>query len=229
MIFGVPPNTHRGDAFKGFAAVIGHEEVTPEAIAAATKDFDDNKKISDDATAAWELKKEAPDGETPEAKIIREAEGAELDRIYYEAEAKKNAALARETALLGQKLLTEALDHGPLSAESGQRLKTGSPKVVAAYVKNPRLADTAVKALATAKHPEAIVNGLDAMVYLVSNGFLGVPYKVEADNLEAVPSYDPMPLTPLPPAPHAEPTQGNTPAPPASEVAATVKTLARRE
>lgn len=39
------------------------------------------------------------------------------------------------------------------------------------------------------------------LTFYAVDAFLGVPYKVEADKLEAAPNYTPMPLTPLPSPP----------------------------
>jgi len=45
------------------------------------------------------------------------------------------------------------------------------------------------------------------LTFYAADNFLGVPYEVEAENLEAVPEYNPMPLTPLPRSP--APAAGN--------------------
>jgi hypothetical protein len=43
------------------------------------------------------------------------------------------------------------------------------------------------------------------LTFYAADAFLGVPYKVEAANLESAPNYTPMPLTPLPRPPRAAP------------------------
>jgi hypothetical protein len=60
------------------------------------------------------------------------------------------------------------------------------------------------------------------LTFYAVDAFLGVPYKVETTNLDAAPTYTPMPLTPLPRPPRPEPEPQITPLPDDSAARATV-------
>ena len=158
-------------AFKDFKNVIGDAEVTPEAIATATTDRGEREKELGDAIAAYEQANALPEG-TEEEKRIKEEAVENATDAYWEAKGKSDEAVAREKALLGHKLLTDAISHGPLSGESGRPFKASTAEtLVKAFTKDPRLADAAVKAATTAKYPDAVAGGIDMMISKVENGF----------------------------------------------------------
>ncbi|EDY20658.1 hypothetical protein CfE428DRAFT_1855 [Chthoniobacter flavus Ellin428] len=158
-------------AFKEFAKVLGNEEPTPEAISIAGDEAKAAEKAVDDLSKERKALAKGPSGETEEAKKIRRAALKKKDEELRVAKETKKKAVERENALLGQKYLTEALEHGPLSLESGQRLKSGSSEMVKAFVKNPRLANSALKSLSTAQHPEVIAANIGKIADLVGDNF----------------------------------------------------------
>jgi len=158
-------------AFKKFADILDGEEPTPEAVEDAGRAVSETNKAGEALFEQYQLLEVVPTGETPEAKGIREAALEEKKKEIVAAREKYEKAMARENALLGQKYLTEALDHGPLSSESGQRLTSGSADIVKAFTKNARLAKSAVQSLASAQHPEVIAKNIGKMVDMVGTGF----------------------------------------------------------
>jgi hypothetical protein len=181
--------TEARKAFKGFRDAILDEDVTPEMIADAKQEVKNTQQEIADACAEWNRLNEAPVGETDDERIAREEEQEQAAESWRAADARNANAVAREKALdahekavLGEKLLTEATNHGPLSGDTGRPFKDATAtKLVQAFAKNPRLAQAAVKTATTARHPDVVAAGLDKVVDQVGTNFQATDRRAFSD------------------------------------------------
>ena len=158
-------------AFDAFATVLGEEEATAQSVQeagaarnAAEKRVTASRKAVQDARAL-------PSGTKAEKlskKNVRLSAGGEQTS----AEAALVLANARETALLGQLRLSEAIKGGPLSGDTGRPFSPDTAeKLITGYKTNPRLADAAVAEAGMAQFPDAVADELGAMIGRVGAGF----------------------------------------------------------
>lgn len=87
-----------------------------------------------------------------------------------------------------------------------------------------RLRDFGVPDFAAIKPPQTAAGRL---VFYAEDRFTGLPYRAEAADLTATPSYSPMPLTPLPRP--SRPATGDETTPPTPEEEAAYRSLGRPE
>ena len=154
------------EVMDGFAATIGDLDVTDDVLRTAAEDVERLKQAQADAQKRLDDAGKMPDG----PKKIEAFTLAQVDlRTAGEDIGRAEAFLK---AARGKKLLTEALSFGPLSADSGQKLSDrAAAALIEGFARDPDLADTAVKAAAGAKHPEALALGLGAVIDARQTGF----------------------------------------------------------
>lgn len=172
-------------AFLDFKNTIGDTEPTPELIAEAAKQRSEASKARTDlaadlksALADYKKARKLP-ATTPQEKerkrraIEATANAHRLAKNQSEAaDAEEQRLAARENALVGTKSLTEAIRFGALSPDAGRPFKPETAeKLIAAYSKDGRLADAALRAASTAKFPDELADNLDALIGHVKGGF----------------------------------------------------------
>jgi hypothetical protein len=171
--------TEARKVFKGFRDKMLDQDVTPEMLSEAKKKVKDATDERENKRLAWAALNKVPNNETAEARLVRLTKLQEATNAFWAADHQKNLAiastkdvLAHEQAVLAEKLLTEATEHGPLSGHTDRPFSDATAtKLVQAYAKDPLLADVAVKSATTARHPDAIANGLDHIIGKVADGF----------------------------------------------------------
>ncbi len=148
-----------GDA-PSFAAL----KAAGEAVAAEKAKLERAEKALQFAQA---LPEDAPSEQILRDEAIKQAEAT----IGSVKEALKSAQ-ARETGLLGIKLLNEAMEFGPLSGETGAPFEDATAeKFIKAFQKDPRLASKAVEAATGARHPDAVADAVGGLADMVAGGF----------------------------------------------------------
>lgn len=174
------------NAFVGFDRIVGDTEPTPELIEEAGKQREaattNRKQLQQtlaERLADYKKAEALPEGTPKETRAKQNAlqqtaqAWRQVKRQVDSAVSTEQNSLARENALVGKKSLTAALRHGPLSPESPRPFKPETAeKLIAAYSKDGRMADAALRAASTAKFPDALADGLDAMIGRVGDGFV---------------------------------------------------------
>jgi hypothetical protein len=87
---------------------------------------------------------------------------------------KRHDPQARATAESGKQKLVKALNHGPLSGETGRPLPDEMAKsLIAGFARNADIASAAVYQAGAGKHPEAVTAALDRIIPYNETGFKG--------------------------------------------------------
>ncbi len=160
------------DALAEFAKATGGDLPSPESIKAAGEAVGTSKEALGRAETLLKTARALPEG-TPTEKSAREEAIKKAEEALEKAKTDLKTAQDRETGLLGTKLLTEAMELGPLSGDTGAPFDDAtSEKFIKAFQKDPRLAAKAVEASTGARHPEAVADALSSLSDMVSGGFV---------------------------------------------------------
>jgi len=147
------------EAFAAFDAILKGEEPTEANIKQAQDLLAQARTEKSNQVKAYNDAKKLPEGQERTDKMK-----AAFD-AYKLAETAVAEAEEKEKALLGQKYLSEAIAHGPLSGETGRPLDDASAELIAkGFQKNPRMAHAAVGMVNEVEHPELVAQNLDKMM-----------------------------------------------------------------
>jgi hypothetical protein len=155
---------------KAFASQLDGKDIDEAAYDKAQEDLKQAhqqwllaQKAASDAQAL-------PQG-TPEQIQHRNAEILRTTQASTLAKTALDNTTAKSNAAMGHKLLSEALAFGPLSSELKRPISDeGAESIIAAYAKDPRLADSALKTACHATHPELIAQNIGAICDMSNSG-----------------------------------------------------------
>ncbi len=155
-------------AFDNFDRLLGDTEVTPSLV---KQTGDDRAAKEKELASALTVLKNAR--KLPEDHKLKPAAIKKAEELYNAAKAAADQVAERENAMVGRASLTQAISHGPLSAETGAPFKDPqtAQKLIAAYSQDARMANSAVNAAATSKYPEAIADNVGPMITRAQGGF----------------------------------------------------------
>ncbi|MEY8831380.1 hypothetical protein AB9K34_23665 [Sedimentitalea sp. XS_ASV28] len=154
-----------------FDAIIGDRPVTAEWIAEIEEDIEEARKHASDAILEWNKANALP-GDTPQQVKAKELaiEAALAD--YQAAQNKEEAARKINNAIIGKEKLSQSLAFGPLAPDAGRPFNDGSAeKLIAAYQKDPLLADSAAALAQRSRDPDQIAHVIEPMCNLAASGF----------------------------------------------------------
>jgi hypothetical protein len=138
---------------------------------AADEAVTDAKGKAQDAARAVQTAKAMPSG-TPEEIRLRDEAIRQATEASSKAQEVQKAAEARERALLGTRMLTEALEHGPLSAEAGKPFPDDvAEKFMQGFALDPQLTGTAITSAKGSRNPGAVAKYLGPMIDKMNKGF----------------------------------------------------------
>lgn len=158
-------------AFKEFAKVTGGDVPTEETIKEAGDALTAARTAAGRADEAVKLAQAMP-SDTKEAIAAREEAIKAALKTVDDAKAVLKDAQDREKALVGTKLLTAAMDSGPLSGHTGRPFKdTVAEQFIQGFQKDPRLTAAAVQAAEGSRHPDAVAAALSSVSDKVAAGF----------------------------------------------------------
>ncbi len=162
----------RRTAMAGFEAAIGSDApVTDDLIA----DHENSLARARAAVAALEARLAEAEAMPAGTDAEQAARQAAIGEARGELEAARTLARQLETqlrAMRGKKGLTEALGHGALAPDSPNPLSdAAAAALIEAFTRDPALAVAASEAALTARHPDAVAEGVGALADLVESGF----------------------------------------------------------
>ena len=155
------------EALGKFQKLLGDTEVTPAKVKEASQAREAKEKELAQALNVLKKAQKLPDTEKLKQPAIKKAQ-----QIYDGLKQEADRLADRENAMVGLTSLTAALQHGPMSGETGAPFKPETVrKLVAAYKDDPRMADSAVRAAGTAKYPDLIADNVGPMIARSRSGF----------------------------------------------------------
>ncbi|WP_424984486.1 hypothetical protein [Microbulbifer sp. S227A] len=159
------------ETFASFDALIGDKPVTPERIAKVKEDIEQARKDASDAASDWNKAKALPEGNPTEIAAKELAIKTALAE-YRAARTREKTASKLNSAIIGKQKLSESLAFGPLAPDAGRPFTDGSAeKLIAAYKKDPLLADSAVALAQRSRDPDQIAHVIEPMCNLAAQGF----------------------------------------------------------
>ena len=159
--------TQARTAFAKFDKTLAGVEVTPALVAQVGQERAAKEKELATALTVLKNARKLPDDNPLKAAAIAKAE-----KTYVAIKGVADQIAERENAMVGRTSLTNAMSHGPLSAETDAPFNPRTAqKLFAAYNQDARMADAAVSAASTAKYPEAIADNVTGMISRAQGGF----------------------------------------------------------
>lgn len=155
-----------------FEAVIGTDAAVTDAMITQQEAERAAKQAAVEAAAQRAAAAGAMPSGTPTEAAAKLAAIAETQLALGAAQVALAAEVAKLNAMRGKKGLTEALGTGALAPDARTPLSdTAATALIEAYARDPALAAAASEAALTAPHPDAVAEGVGALIDLVDTGF----------------------------------------------------------
>lgn len=159
------------DLLAGWDTIIGDTEVNDETIAQSKLDLAERKKEFADATADYNDALDMPEDDEEQIRLKEEAVQLATDN-WYDKEAEVLDAQEKSRALLGKKLMNEAVTFGPLAPDAGRPFEDSvGEKMIAAFGRDPEVANSAIQIAQKSVDPAKIANAVDGLCTQVEKGF----------------------------------------------------------
>lgn len=155
----------------GFAAATDGLEITPEVFDKAAKDLADAQAEFVKAEKALATAEAMPQGDAGEIEARNKAI-EKANRALFDTTDTLRGVEAKSNAIMGRKLLGEAVEFGALSPVAPRPLADESAELlIAAFGRDPRLAGEAAEVAATAREPDLVAKAVGPMCDRVAIGF----------------------------------------------------------
>lgn len=159
------------DLLAGWDTIIGDTEVNDETIAQSKSDLAERRKEFDDAITDYNDALAMPEDDDEQKRLKEEAVLVATDK-WYKKEAEFLAAKDKSRALLGKKLMNEAVTFGPLAPDAGRPFEDSvSNKLIAAFERDPEVANSTIQIAQKSADPTKIANAVDGLCAQVEKGF----------------------------------------------------------
>ncbi|MDK3075275.1 hypothetical protein QO034_19520 [Sedimentitalea sp. JM2-8] len=159
------------ESLASFDAIIGEEGVTPELVAKINENLTQAREDKSAAISEWHKAKALPEDNEEQIAAKELAVKAAVADYRVALQAEKDASKINN-AIIAKEKLSQSLAFGPLAPDAGRPFKDSSAeKLIAAYQKDPLLADSVIDLAQRSRDPDQIAKVIAPICNQVARGF----------------------------------------------------------